>query len=55
VRAKTGLLTGVTGLAGFARDAAGRDLVFAVLANGYRAGDRDAMDALDGFAAALVR
>jgi D-alanyl-D-alanine carboxypeptidase/D-alanyl-D-alanine-endopeptidase (penicillin-binding protein 4) len=55
VRAKTGLLSGVTGLAGFARDAAGRDLVFSVLANDYRAGDRAAMDALDGFAAALVR
>ncbi|MDX1648850.1 MAG: D-alanyl-D-alanine carboxypeptidase/D-alanyl-D-alanine-endopeptidase [Myxococcota bacterium] len=53
VRAKTGLLSGVTGLSGFAR-AGEREVVFSVLANGYRAADGDAMAALDGFAAALV-
>jgi len=53
-RAKTGLLTGVTGLSGFAKDQGGRELVFSVLANGYRGGDREAMEALDGFVAALV-
>lgn len=54
VRAKTGLLSGVTGLSGFARSD-GRELVFSVMANGYRAGDREAMDALDAFAAALAQ
>jgi D-alanyl-D-alanine carboxypeptidase/D-alanyl-D-alanine-endopeptidase (penicillin-binding protein 4) len=53
-RAKTGLLTGVTGLSGFAKDQGGRDLVFSVLANGYRGSDKEAMQALDGFVAALV-
>lgn len=53
VRAKTGLLTGVTGLSGFARGG-GRQVVFSVLANGYPAGDQAAMDALDRFAAALA-
>jgi len=54
VRAKTGLLTGVTGLTGFAKSAEGREVVFSVLANGYRGSDKEAMSALDGFAAALV-
>ncbi len=54
VRAKTGLLTGVTGLTGIARTAAGRDVVFSILANGYGRGDRAAMDAVDDFVAALV-
>jgi D-alanyl-D-alanine carboxypeptidase/D-alanyl-D-alanine-endopeptidase (penicillin-binding protein 4) len=53
-RAKTGLLTGVTGLSGFAKGQGGRELVFSVLANGYRGGDKEAMKALDGFVAALV-
>jgi D-alanyl-D-alanine carboxypeptidase/D-alanyl-D-alanine-endopeptidase (penicillin-binding protein 4) len=54
VRAKTGLLTRMTGLTGFAERAEGREVVFAVLANGYRGSDKEAMSALDGFAAALV-
>jgi D-alanyl-D-alanine carboxypeptidase/D-alanyl-D-alanine-endopeptidase (penicillin-binding protein 4) len=54
VRAKTGLLTRVTGLSGFAKCAGGREVVFSVLANGYRGSDKEAMRALDGFAAALV-
>jgi D-alanyl-D-alanine carboxypeptidase/D-alanyl-D-alanine-endopeptidase (penicillin-binding protein 4) len=55
VRAKTGSLDGVTSLAGFAHTARGRDLVFAVIVNGPRHGDAAASDALDAFAAALVR
>jgi D-alanyl-D-alanine carboxypeptidase/D-alanyl-D-alanine-endopeptidase (penicillin-binding protein 4) len=54
VRAKTGLLTRVTGLTGFAKCTGGREVVFSVLANGYRGSDKEAMRALDGFAAALV-
>ncbi|MEM7412989.1 MAG: D-alanyl-D-alanine carboxypeptidase/D-alanyl-D-alanine-endopeptidase [Myxococcota bacterium] len=54
VRAKTGLLTRVTGLSGLARRADGRTLVFSILVNGFQTGAQDAMDAVDGFAAALV-
>ena len=54
VRAKTGLLTRVTGLTGFAKAGEGQEVIFSVLANGYRGSDEQAMDALDGFAAALV-
>ncbi len=54
VRAKTGLLTRVTGLSGFARLADGRQVVFSVLSNGYRADAERAMDALDDFVAELV-
>jgi D-alanyl-D-alanine carboxypeptidase/D-alanyl-D-alanine-endopeptidase (penicillin-binding protein 4) len=55
VRAKTGSLDGVASLAGFARSERGRDLVFAVIANGGTRGDAALVGALDGVAAALVR
>jgi len=54
VRAKTGLLTRVTGLSGLAQDAGGRVVIFSVLANGFRGDAEAAMDALDRFAAVLV-
>jgi D-alanyl-D-alanine carboxypeptidase len=55
VRAKTGLLTRVTGLSGYALRPDGETVVFSVLVNGYRRSAREAMDALDGFVATLVR
>lgn len=54
VRAKTGLLTRVTSLSGYAERADGSRLFFAVITNGFRRSAEEAMDALDGFAAALV-
>jgi D-alanyl-D-alanine carboxypeptidase/D-alanyl-D-alanine-endopeptidase (penicillin-binding protein 4) len=54
VRAKTGLLTGVTGLSGFAESGGGREFVFSVLVNGYAGSDTEAMSALDGFIAVLA-
>jgi D-alanyl-D-alanine carboxypeptidase/D-alanyl-D-alanine-endopeptidase (penicillin-binding protein 4) len=55
VRAKTGTLDGVTALAGWARTARGRELVFALISNAHRNGDVEAIAAADDFAAALVR
>ncbi len=54
VRAKTGLLTRVTGLSGLAQRADGRVVIFCVLANGFRGDAEAAMHALDRFVAALV-
>jgi D-alanyl-D-alanine carboxypeptidase/D-alanyl-D-alanine-endopeptidase (penicillin-binding protein 4) len=54
LRAKTGLLTRVTGLSGMARRSDGGVVVFSVLANGYRGGAEDAMDAMDRFVAVLT-
>ena len=55
VRAKTGTLDGVTSLAGWARTERGREVIFAVISNGHRHGDVEAIAAVDAFAAAIVR
>lgn len=54
VRAKTGLLTRVTGLSGLAQTRDGRVVIFCVLVNGFRGDAEAAMHALDRFVAALV-
>ena len=54
VRAKTGLLTRVTSLSGFAELANGEMAIFSVLTNGYRGSDEQAMKALDHFVAVLA-
>jgi D-alanyl-D-alanine carboxypeptidase/D-alanyl-D-alanine-endopeptidase (penicillin-binding protein 4) len=54
VRAKTGLLTRVTALSGFAHLADGTEAVFSIITNGYRGDAERAMAALDGFVAELV-
>jgi D-alanyl-D-alanine carboxypeptidase/D-alanyl-D-alanine-endopeptidase (penicillin-binding protein 4) len=54
VRAKTGLLTQVAGLSGYARSREGEERVFSVLVNGFRGDARGAMRALDAFAEALT-
>jgi D-alanyl-D-alanine carboxypeptidase/D-alanyl-D-alanine-endopeptidase (penicillin-binding protein 4) len=54
VRAKTGNLTRVTGLSGYARRPDGGQAAFSVLVNGFRRGTEDAWDGVDGFVAELV-
>jgi serine-type D-Ala-D-Ala carboxypeptidase/endopeptidase (penicillin-binding protein 4) len=55
VRAKTGLLTRITALSGFADLGGGERAVFSILVNGYRSSDEAAMGAVDRFVAELVR
>lgn len=55
VRAKTGLLTGVTALSGFAERADGRVAAFSILVNDFERGAPAARAAVDGFVEALVR
>jgi D-alanyl-D-alanine carboxypeptidase/D-alanyl-D-alanine-endopeptidase (penicillin-binding protein 4) len=49
VRAKTGLLTGVTALSGFAELADGTEVAFSLIANGFRGSAERAIDAVDVF------
>jgi D-alanyl-D-alanine carboxypeptidase/D-alanyl-D-alanine-endopeptidase (penicillin-binding protein 4) len=54
VRAKTGNLTRVTGLSGYAHRPDGGTAVFSVLVNGFRRGTEDAWEGVDGFVTELV-
>jgi D-alanyl-D-alanine carboxypeptidase/D-alanyl-D-alanine-endopeptidase (penicillin-binding protein 4) len=54
VRAKTGFLSGVAALSGYASPREGGEAVFALLVNGAPAGDMAAVAGVDAFAAALV-
>ena len=54
VRAKTGLLTQVAALSGYAQAPGGEERVFSVLVNGFRGDARGAMRALDAFAEVLA-
>jgi len=54
VRAKTGNLTRVTGLSGYARLPSGDVAIFSLLVNGYRSSTQAAWDGVDGFVDALV-
>ena len=54
VRAKTGNLTRVTGLSGYAQRPGGGVAVFSVLVNGFRRGTEDAWEGVDGFVTELV-
>jgi D-alanyl-D-alanine carboxypeptidase/D-alanyl-D-alanine-endopeptidase (penicillin-binding protein 4) len=55
VRAKTGLLTRITSLSGYAKSADGEPLVFSVMVNGFSGSDKAAMDAVDHFAFELTK
>jgi D-alanyl-D-alanine carboxypeptidase/D-alanyl-D-alanine-endopeptidase (penicillin-binding protein 4) len=55
VRAKTGLLTRITSLSGYAMSADGQPLVFSILVNGFSSSDEAAMDAVDHFASELTK
>lgn len=54
VRAKTGLLTRITGLSGYAQRPDGSRVTFSVLVNGFRRSADQAMRGVDGFVAELV-
>jgi D-alanyl-D-alanine carboxypeptidase/D-alanyl-D-alanine-endopeptidase (penicillin-binding protein 4) len=55
VRAKTGLLKGMTALSGYAARPDGSRAVFSLIVNDFKGDAESAMSAVDAFAAALVR
>jgi D-alanyl-D-alanine carboxypeptidase/D-alanyl-D-alanine-endopeptidase (penicillin-binding protein 4) len=54
-RAKTGLLTRITSLSGYAISADDQPLVFSILVNDFSVSDGAAMDAVDHFASELTK